>query len=605
AFLSLDLQSRLKKAREADFRLLHREARERTVVLAFDNLQWVESETEQALEALVRDIPRSTLIIVSCRPEYAPDWMRHPEVRHIPLKSLPRGSAAELLEDLLGKDPSVALLKDFILERAGGNPLFIEECVHNLVQREILAGDQGNRWLKGSAETLEVPPSLRSLIEARIDRLPDEPRHVLQCAAVIGEQVPVRVLQEVSGLPLETVVAALGQLQEVGLIDHILKFPESSYAFHHAISHDVAYQNLVHDRRRSLHAKVLEALERFHPGDRANHFEQLAHHAIQGELWAKGVEYLRDSANKALSSGRTREATEFLKDALRAATHLSPGPERTHEAIDLREDLSRAMKIGGESSAAVAILREAVDMAEAAGDERRLARLLSFLSNALWDVAESRAAIQAGHRAAAIAERLGEVELEAVANFSRGVALRALGEYPQAAEYLRRNLSLLEGDLAYKTLGLTGLASVLTRGHLAWSLSELGEFGEARRRSEEALRLAEAADHPYSVAHAHLARGGTLIRQGQVLEAMTALDRGLKLCRDAPFLDPPMAADLALAYAFSGRLTAALQLAEEAVLRAEEGGRLGRLSLIVSHLGEIYHLAGKPEPALARARRAL
>ena len=183
--------------------------------------------------------------------------------------------------------------------------------------------------------------------------------------------------------------------------------------------------------------------------------------------------------------------------------------------------------------------------------------------------------------------------------------MRAIGDYRRAVDYLRRNLPLLTGELACETLGLAGLASVLTRGHLAWSLAELGEFGEARQHAEEALRLAQGADHPYSLAHAHLAMGGTLLRQGWFSEAMGMLERGLELCRNVPFLYPPIAADLAIVYAFSGRTSAAVELAHEAVTRGEKGGRLGRLSLIVSHLSEVCHLAGQSQAAATRAAWAL
>jgi tetratricopeptide (TPR) repeat protein len=140
---------------------------------------------------------------------------------------------------------------------------------------------------------------------------------------------------------------------------------------------------------------------------------------------------------------------------------------------------------------------------------------------------------------------------------------------------------------------------------LAWTLAELGEFVEARRHGEEALSLAQAADHPYSLAHAHLAMGGTLLRQGLFAEAMGVLERGIELCRNVPFLYPPIAADLAVAYAFSGRTSTAMRLATEAVTRAEGGGRLGRLSLIVTHFGEVCHLAGQIETAATRAHWAL
>ncbi len=604
-FLSLDLQTRCQQAVEANIRLIRREAERHPVVLALDNLQWVESETDQALEALVRDLPKSTLVVVTHRPEYHPRWTDHPEAITIRVEALPRAPAIELLEDILGNHPTVGPLKKLLVKGAGGNPLFLEECVQNLVQRGLLAGGRGAYRLTGSVASIDVPPSIWSLIEARIDRLPGEAKNVLHCAAIIGQQVPVRLLQEIVDLRTEEVLALVGQLRDVGLIDQIVGFPEPQYAFHHTLTHDVAYGSLLHHHRRALHVRVLEVMERAYPQDRTTYVEQLARHAVQGEVWPKAAEYLRDSGHKALSNGGSREAVDFLREALQAASHLPPNPDTRRLAIDLREDLSCAMTVVGESSGVVAVLREAVGLAETIRDERRLARVLSFLSNALWNVGDSAAAIRTGQRAAAMAERLDDAGLEAVANFCRGGALRALGHYRRAAEYLCRNLHLLTGNLAYETLGLAGLASVLTRGHLAWSLAELGDFVEARQHGEEALRLAQAANHPYSLAHAHLAMGGTLLRQGLFAEAMGMLERGLDLCRNVPFLHPPMAADLAVVYALSGRTGAAMELAREAVTRAEEGGRLGRLSLIVTHLGEVCHLAGQPEEAATRARWAL
>lgn len=605
AFLSLDTQTRCQQALETNLRLIRREAKRQPLVLALDNLQWIESEAEQALEFLANDVPKSTLIVVTHRPEYYARWFDHPQAIRVRIHALPPASANALLDDVLGNNPSVESLKKLLIDRAGGNPLFLEECVQNLVQRGLLAGPRGGYRLTGSVGSIDVPASIRSLIEARIDRLPTEAKNVLHCSAVIGQEVPVGLLQEIINLPAEEVLAQLMHLRNIGLMDQVVGFGDPIYAFHHALTHDVAYGSLLHDDRQALHIRVLKALERAYQQNKAPCVEQLAKHALQGEMWGNATEYLRVSGNKALADGGGREAVEFLNEALRAASHLPPNTGTESLAIDLREDLSRAMQVVGDSSGVVTIIREAVGLAEAVGDERRLTRVLSFLSNALWNVGDSAAAIRSGELAATIAERLKDAELEAVANFSRGGALRSIGEYRRAANYLCRNLSLLTGDLAYKTLGLAGLASVLTRGHLAWSLAELGEFGEARQHAEEALNLAQVADHPYSLAHAHLAMGGTLLRQGCFGEAMGILERGLELCPTVPFLHPPMAADLAIVYAFSGRTSAALELAREAVTRAEEGGRLGRLSLIVTHLGEVCHLAGHPEMAGTHARRAL
>ena len=152
---------------------------------------------------------------------------------------------------------------------------------------------------------------------------------------------------------------------------------------------------------------------------------------------------------------------------------------------------------------------------------------------------------------------------------------------------------------------MTGAASVLTRGHLAWSLAELGEFHEAVERAEEAIRLAQTAGDAFSQAHAQLALGGTLLRQGRLADAIPVLELGLALSNDAPFLYPPLAGDLGVIYTRSGRVDAGIELVERAVAQAERMGRVGRLSLIVTHLGEAYFFAGRHRDATVQAERAL
>ena len=255
--------------------------------------------------------------------------------------------------------------------------------------------------------------------------------------------------------------------------------------------------------------------------------------------------------------------------------------------MDLRFNLGAALVPLGAHARALGVLREAEALAGEQGDERRLARALSYQSNMHWEMGDAEAASEAGRRALAIAERVEDLALQVMGNFSLGGATRALGDYPRAAELLRRNVALLEGDLRYETFGLAGLASVMSRSHLAWSLAELGEFDEAIARAEEGIRLAEAAGHVYSLAYACLGLGGALLRRGRLGAAQGVLERGLALCADVPGLFPPFAGDLALVRALSGRAAEAVELAAQGVARAERMGRLGRLSLIATHLGEV------------------
>src|SRR5262249_54144473 len=154
------------------------------------------------------------------------------------------------------------------------------------------------------------------------------------------------------------------------------------------------------------------------------------------------------------------------------------------------------------------------------GDDARLARTLALLCSAYWEVGDSAASLAIGDRAVALAEKVGSTDLRVMANYSQGGALRAVGEYRRAVAVLRDNLPLTAGDRATESFGLTGAASVLTRSHLAWSLAELGEFAEARVLAEEAIQFAESAGDAFSQALAHLALGGTFLRQGRFADAI-------------------------------------------------------------------------------------
>jgi tetratricopeptide (TPR) repeat protein len=268
-------------------------------------------------------------------------------------------------------------------------------------------------------------------------------------------------------------------------------------------------------------------------------------------------------------------------------------------------DLAAALVPLGAHAEGLAVLRAAEATAAKMGDERRRARALSYRTTMHWELGESDAAVEAGERAVAIAERVEDLGIQVVGTYSLGGAIRSLGDYPRAAAFLRRSLALLEGEGRAETYGLPGLATVLARAHLAWSLAELGEFDDALAAATEGVGIAEGAGHGYSLAYALLGLGGTLLRRGVMSRAEAVLERGLALCAEVPVLFPPFAGDLAVVRALDGRVGEAVELAAQAVGRGERMGRLGRLSLIVTHLGEVLLIAGRRGEALTQARRAL
>jgi class 3 adenylate cyclase/tetratricopeptide (TPR) repeat protein len=603
-FLALDPAARRVRAMELLVRLIARIARRQPFVMVLEDLQWMDWEGREALDYLAHHVPSATMLIATYRPEDDDGWSRRRGYTRLRLEPLRPAGASVLLGELLGHTEETAAIRRLVGERARGNPLFLEESVRSLVDAGVLAGSPGAYRVTREAATLEVPASVRAVLAARIDRLPPEDKRLLQAAAVIGEEVPAPLLEAVADAPADDVREGLARLRRAELLTEATMFPDPVHAFRHSLIHDVAYESLLHESRRALHARIARTMEGLY-AERGAPIERLAHHAFAGALWADAARYCREAGLRALGRLACREAVEFLHRAMEAISHLPESMETRTLAVDVGFDLEAALVPLGAHKESMSVLRSAESLARDLGDERRLARALAHRSTMHWEVGESDAAVETGARAVAIAERVEDVGLQIVGNFSLGGAVRTLGDYPRANVHLRRSLALIPPDRSDDTFGLPGLPAVLARSHLGWSLAELGEFDDAIAVTEEAIRLAETAGHGYSLAYALLGLGGVLLRRGPMREAVPVVERGIALCADVPVLFPPFAGDLAIMRAVDGRVAEALELATQAVGRGEHMGRLGRLSLIITHLGEVLVIAGRAGEALTPARRAL
>ena len=602
-FWKVDHAVRLQRAFAAYLDLMRAEARQRPTVIVLENLHWIDSDAEQSVRRMAERLPDGCLVLVTYRPDYDDGWLP-PSVPRLRLNPLSSEESAALLDALLGPAEALTSLRRQLSHAAGGNPLFLEETVHDLTQSRALVGEPGRYEPGPVAAHVHASMTVRSVIEARLDRLGGEEKWLLQCAAVIGEQIPRGVLEAVADLSGERAQPILARLREAGFLEERALFPEPAFTFRHSLIHDVAYASLLHEHRRRLHERVLRALEAKRGTGQPGPVAELAHHAFHAEAWEPAVRYLRLAADQAGGEVGAPEAVAFCERALAALGHLRARPEYGALAVDVRHDLSHALAPLGQHARMLEVLSGAETLATELGDPRRLATTLSLICAAHTELGHSAEAFSTAERALAVADRLEDRDLQLLANHTLGAMARAAGDYRRAVGCLRRSFAL--GPEATTRAGrLPAPVGVLTLGQLAWSLAELGEFVEAVRHAEEAIRLAQASGSAYGLAHAHLGLGGTLFRQGRLGEAMGVLERGLTLTRNVPFLVPALAGDLGVVYALSGRPDAARELGERAVAEGERMGRIGRLSLIVTHLGAIHLLGGRHDAARRYAERAL
>ena len=333
--------------REAIRHLLLRESHARPLLVLVEDLHWIDSETQATLDRLVESLPTAHLLLIGThRPEYRPPWAGRTYYSQLRLDPLASEHAQLLLRSLLGAGIELAPLAERVIERTEGNPFFLEESVRSLVETQAVVGEAGDYRLAQVVRDIEVPPAVEALLAARIDRLSPDDRHVLQSAAAIGTDVPLALLAAMQDSTEDVLGPSVARLQAAEFLYEKSGATEAEYTFKHALTHEVAYGSLPGERRRALHARIVDALEARHP----DQLERLGHHALRGEIWDKAVTYLRQAGEKAAARSAYREAAAAFEQALAALGHLPESRGTIEQSIDLRPSYASASAAHGSRS---------------------------------------------------------------------------------------------------------------------------------------------------------------------------------------------------------------------------------------------------------------
>jgi class 3 adenylate cyclase/tetratricopeptide (TPR) repeat protein len=607
-FVQLDPPQRRQRTRDALKRVLLRESQAQPLLLVCEDLHWIDSETQALLDSMVESLPTvRILLLVNYRPEYQHGWGSKTFYTQVRLDPLPPARADELLQALMGTDPSLAALTPLLIARTEGNPFFLEESVQTLVETQVLVGERGAYRLAHPLASLQMPATVQAVLAARIDRLAPEEKRLLQTAAVIGNEVPLPLLQAIAELSEADLHGGLAHLQAAEFLYETRLFPDREYTFKHALTHEVAYGGLLQERRRLLHARIVEALEAL-AGERvAEQVERLAHHALRGEVCAKALAYCRQAGEKAMARSAHREAVGYFEQALSALPHLPETRDTREQAIDLRLALGSALLPFSDFGRVLAYLLEAETIAAALDDPRRLGQVLLFLSNHFYVMGAYDQAIAAAQRALALATASEEVVLHALANRFLGFAYHSQGDYRRAIDCHRQTITSLGDARRHERFGQITLPAVTSRAFLAWCHAELGMFAEGIVLGDEGLRIAEAVAHPGSLMLASWGIGLLALRRGDLPRALPLLERAVGICQDAdlPIFFPWMAVALGAAYTLRGRVADAVPLLTQALEQSVATGTVAFQALCGLSVGGAQLLAGRLEEAHTLAEQAL
>ncbi len=580
-------------------------------LLVLEDLHWSDAESLAFIRSLIETPPGPrTLLLLTHRTEIEPGWPQLAHVAQCRLSSLPPEGAEALLQALLGPGAALAPLRRMLAERTGGNPFFIEESARMLVERGLLRGCPGDYTLHGEPDQLEVPATVEALLAARLDRLSPDALELLQAAAVIGDESPAELLRLAAALPEGALQARVQPLIEAELVFESGTARAPVYRFRHALIQEVVYRRLVRARRRTLHARVVEAMEELFAARPAEHVERLAEHTYRAELWAKAGHYHQLACARAASRWANAQAVAYLDRGLQVLERLPAGRERDGIAVDLRLSALAPLLPAGDHERMITLLGEAEVYARDLGDERRMAAVASQLAAGLWLTGKHDRALQAAQRALSLTGKLGaaELPLETAARYNVAMIHHARGELESAVTIFREMIEKFSGTLGRQRLvGWSGYPGVFARTFAVSCLSMLGGFEEAGRLLAEGRVLADELNHPHSRTMILEEGGFFRLVTGEPEIALRLLTEAMLICErdEVRVMYAPTAARLGMALLDCGQLVAGRTLLEDAMAREtyREAGHYGLDYLLVG-LSDAQLRSGEVAAALQTAERA-
>ncbi|MGI9607817.1 MAG: adenylate/guanylate cyclase domain-containing protein [Acidimicrobiales bacterium] len=508
----LSPEMRRRRIRESMNALVLAVAADRPLVLAIEDLHWLDNESAAVIDELIALVKGSPiLVLVTHRPEYTHDWGAVDHCSRLELAPLAGDQADALVEALVGTDSTIASLKSHLLARGEGTPLFIEESVRSLVEAARLSGRPGEYRLVGDPTDVDLPESVQAVLAARIDRLSPDEKFVLQTASVMGETVDAARLDVIS--PGMDTARLVGELQQREFLNLHSSLPVKQYRFKHALVRDVAYELLPRSQRRELHGKLARHIADATTG--TDEVERVAFHAEHGEIWDLAAEACLGAAEKGIDRSAYADASRFLVGATDALHNLPETTETIRQAIDIRMR-QRVVETGSEGglTRVVTILQEALDLAASIDDKERLANLNIHFGYAVNMQGHAPLAEKAGRDALELAEELSDPYLATEARILLAQNYDYSGRPKDVVEVLEGDLEYLANEIRHERFGQTMIRSVVAYSHMAIANGYMGNAEAARDHLAVALEIAGEVNRPFDLLYAHYAQGVVLDMAG-------------------------------------------------------------------------------------------
>ena len=545
----MDPQIRRRRTFEAIKKLFLRESLNQPLILIFEDLHWIDTETQGFLDVFTESVAQARiLLLVNYRPEYRHEWGQKTYYTQLRLAPFGKEEAEELLTALLsdsvgatGQSPLHAL-KHLILEKTEGTPFFMEEVVQELFEQGILTRGSAGVETRRSASLpmeLHIPATVQGVLAARIDRLAPDEKTLLQQLAVIGREFPLSLVRHVIPQPEDDLYQLLSSLQHKEFLYEQPAFPEVEYLFKHALTQEVAYTSVLQERRKALHERTAQAIESLYSTKLEDYYGELAHHYNRSGNTKKAVEYLTLAGQQAVQRSANEEAIVHLTTARELLKALPDTPARAQQELTLLITLGPALM--ATKSPAVRELEQvytrAQELCQQVGDTPQLFPVLRGLYTFHLVRGAFRTAHELGEQFLRLAQSLQDPAFLPEAHYMVGQTLFCFGDLSASLQHLEQGIACYDPEQHRSQAFLYGVADpgVFCLVEVAHDLWLLGYPEQAWQRSQEALTLARDLSHPMSLAFALMlaARVHMFQREGQAVHDLA--EALIRLCSDQGF----------------------------------------------------------------------
>ncbi len=513
AYLQLEPEPKKVRTFETIRDLLICESESKPLVLAVEDLHWIDSTSEEFLGYLIDSLANTHILLVLLyRPEYTHMWGSKSYYSKIGVNQLTTKSSAQLVQNILEGGEVVPELRELILNRAGGNPLFVEELTHNLLENGSIQRRGHQYVLSKKASEVEVPDTIQGIIASRLDRVEESLKKIMQVASVIGREFAYRILQTIMGMR-EELKSSLINLQGLEFIYEKSLFPELEYIFKHALTQEVAYNSLLHKRRKEIHEKIGSAIETLYPDRLEEYYELLAYHYTRSDNKQKAVEYLEQASRKAGKLNAVKESKAYFDEAMKLLDTLPETDSNRQRRITLLLDKWTVFILLFQLPEYYELLTRYEHTAIELGNQGLLGALYAVMGQCEWGACYFDQSIETLTKAVELCEAAGSAEHAGVAYMLLIWNHLFKGNFDQVQLFKKDVLRTAEQQLNLRSF-------VWALDGISWTYTFLGRWDEAVEEAKEALKVAEEFSNDSLICHANWIISIALSSKGDLNQAV-------------------------------------------------------------------------------------